>query len=566
MIRRSCFLKTTALAGGVTLLAFPALADAIDDWLPEFQPTTISADAQRAELEWFRDAAQPLAGMEINVISEAIDTHKYESETLAKAFTEITGITVNHVTVGEGEVVEKLLTQIQSGQNVFDAYVNDSDAIGSHFRGDYVTNLTDWMAGEGADFTSPTLDLQDFMGLSFTTGPDGKVYQLPTQQFPSVYYFRKDWFDREDLQAQFKAKYGYDLGVPLNWTAYEDIADFFSNEVKEIDGERVYGHIDHGKKDVSLSWRIGDKWFALAGVGSPGHPNGLPVDEWGIRVDGCNPVGASVERGGALNGPAANYGLTKYVDWVNKYAPPEARSWGGFDVYPIQHKGIAQSIHLYTLALPGLISDPYLQNEDGSSKFRVAPQPVGAYWREGMPKGYQDVGSWTLLESTPIDRKQASWLYAQFVTSKAVSLRKTIVGGTPIRLSDIESAHMDEHAESWAGLLEFYRGPGKDLWTPVGTNVPDYLRMTSMWWENLGNATTGAVTPQEALDTLAEQMDSHMARLERSRIQGDCGPRLNDAASAEEWFAKEGSPLAKLADERPAGQTIAYEELLETWK
>ena len=84
----------------------------------------------------------------------------------------------------------------------------------------------------------PTLDIDDFMGKSFTTGPDGKLYQLPDQQFANLYWFRKDWFDREDLQAQFKEIYGYDLGVPVNWSAYEDIAEFFSVHVKEIDGVR----------------------------------------------------------------------------------------------------------------------------------------------------------------------------------------------------------------------------------------------------------------------------------------------------------------------------------------
>ena len=94
------------------------------------------------------------------------------------------------------------------------------------------------MAGDWADVTSPTLDLDDFMGASFTTGPDGNLYQLPDQQFVNLYWFRKDWFDNPDFQARFKEKYGYDLGVPVNWSAYEDIAEFFTNDVKEIDGVR----------------------------------------------------------------------------------------------------------------------------------------------------------------------------------------------------------------------------------------------------------------------------------------------------------------------------------------
>ena len=43
--------------------------------------------------------------------------------------------------------------------------------------------------------------------------------------------------------------------MPTNWSAYEDIADFFSNDVKELDGKKVYGHMDYGKKDPS--------WLAL---------------------------------------------------------------------------------------------------------------------------------------------------------------------------------------------------------------------------------------------------------------------------------------------------------------
>src|SRR5690606_9090896 len=129
-------------------------------------------------------------------------------------------------------------------------------------------------------------------------------YQLPDQQFANVYWFRADWFARPDLREKFKAKYGYDLGVPTNWSAYEDIADFFTNDVKELDGKKVYGHMDYGKKDPSLGWRFTDAWLSMAGEGDKGIPNGLPVDEWGIRVDGCHPVGASMERGGGTNSPA----------------------------------------------------------------------------------------------------------------------------------------------------------------------------------------------------------------------------------------------------------------------
>ena len=199
------------LSGMILTLAFlaagPAQADmkAAEKWIDqEFQPSTLSRAEQLKEMEWFMEAAAPFKGMEIKVVSETIPTHEYESRTLAKAFYEITGIKVTHDLIQEGDVIEKLQVQMQSGKNVFDAYVNDSDLIGTHSRYGHVVNLTDWMAGEAKAVTLPTLDIDDFIGKSFTTGPDGKLYQLPDQQFANLYWFRYDWFSRPEFKKQFK--------------------------------------------------------------------------------------------------------------------------------------------------------------------------------------------------------------------------------------------------------------------------------------------------------------------------------------------------------------------------
>jgi len=107
------------------------------------------------EMQWFIKAAEPFKGMEINAVSETLTVHEYESKTLAKAFEEITGIKVKHDVIQEGDVVEKIQTQMQSGKNVYDAWINDSDFIGTHFRYGLTVDLTDWMAGEGKDVTNP---------------------------------------------------------------------------------------------------------------------------------------------------------------------------------------------------------------------------------------------------------------------------------------------------------------------------------------------------------------------------------------------------------------------------
>jgi glycerol transport system substrate-binding protein len=560
---------TTAM---LMLFTTSASADtaAAQKWVDaEFQPSTLSKAQQMTEMEWFIKAAKPFKGMKIKVVSETIPTHEYESKVLAKAFKEITGIDVTHDLIQEGDVIEKLQTQMQSGENIFDAYINDSDLIGTHSRYGYVVNLTDWMSGEGKDVTLPTLDIDDFMGKSFTTAADGKLYQLPDQQFANLYWFRYDWFSRADLKAQFKKLYGYELGVPVNWSAYEDIAEFFSEHVQEIDGKAIYGHMDYGKKAPDLGWRFTDAWLSMAGAGDKGIPNGKPVDEWGIRVDeNDRAVGASVSRGGATNGPAAKYSLRKYMEWLRKYAPPGALGMDFYQSLPSLAKGnVAQQIFWYTAFTSSMVEKgTAVVNDDGTPKWRMAPSPHGPYWEEGMKLGYQDCGSWTLMKSTPVDRRKAAWLFAQFVVSKTVSLKKAHVGLTPIRDSDIRDESFTKRAPQLGGLVEFYRSPARVAWTPTGTNVPDYPKLAQLWWQNIGEAVAGEVTVDTAMNNLAREQDKVLIRIARSKSQGDMGPKMNDERDEAYWLKQPGSPKAKLANEKPQGETVNYDDLIKAWR
>jgi glycerol transport system substrate-binding protein len=535
--------------------------------------SSLSREDQEAEMQWFIDAAAPFSGMEIKVVSETITTHEYEAQVLAPAFEAITGIKVTHDLIGEGDVVERLQTQMQSGENIYDAYINDSDLIGTHWRYKQVRNLTDWMAGEGADVTNPNLDLDDFIGLSFTTGPDDKLYQLPTQQFANLYWFRHDWFTDPKTMEDFQAAYGYELGVPVNWSAYEDIAEFFTGRDMSYAGgpeSGVFGNMDYGKKDPSLGWRYTDAWMSMAGMGDVGEPNGLPVDEWGIRVnENSQPVGSCMARGGATNSPAAVYAIEKAKQWLVNYAPPAAQGMTFAEAGAVPAQGsIAQQMFWYTAFTADMVGDgaTAVLNEDGTPKWRMAPSPHGVYWEEGMKVGYQDAGSWTLMESTPVDRAQAAWLYAQFVISKTVDVKKSHVGLTFIRESTIDHESFTERANKLGGLVEFYRSPARLQWSPTGTNVPDYPKLAQLWWQNIGDALSGGKSTQEALDSLCEEQERVMERIERAGVQADIGPKLNEEQDPEYWLSQPGAPKPKLENEEEEPITVAYEELIKSWQ
>ncbi|HOS96499.1 MAG TPA: carbohydrate ABC transporter substrate-binding protein, partial [Deltaproteobacteria bacterium] len=208
--------------------------EAVRKWAFIFEPSVLSHKERVRELSWFQEASRPLKGVLVRSVAENIETHYWESRVLAKAFEDITGIVVIHEIIPEGYLVPRITEQIEQGKLLHDIYVNDADLIGYHLRTRAVVDLTEYMNGEGRAFTNPYLDLKDFLNLEFGQDYDGHQLQLPDQQFANLYWFRYDWFSRPDIKAQFKKRYGYELGVPVNWAAYEDIAEFFTTT--KIDG------------------------------------------------------------------------------------------------------------------------------------------------------------------------------------------------------------------------------------------------------------------------------------------------------------------------------------------
>ncbi|HOP64213.1 MAG TPA: carbohydrate ABC transporter substrate-binding protein [Spirochaetota bacterium] len=543
----------------------PGNKQKIDKWVEVLQPSVLDREERMAELLWFAEASKNLRGITITSVAENIETHYWESRVLARAFKDITGINVVHKIIPEGKLVPLLVGQIEQGKHNFDIYVNDADLIGYHLRTKKVVNITEYIINEGKEYTNPRLDIADFLNPEQGQDYDGNQLQLPDQQFANLYWFRYDWFTRNDIKTKFLEKYGYELGVPVNWSAYEDIAEFFTTT--PIDGRRVYGHFDYGKPSPSLGWRFTDAWLALAGVGDKGLPNGYPVDEWGIRVENRIPAGSSVSRGGAINGPAAVYALEKYITWMRRYAPAESLTLEWHDAGPLCSRGdIAQNIFQYITWL----SDPRFHtpgspvcDKNGRPLWRVAPTPHGRYWDKGMKLGYQDAGCWTIPSDTRGKKLAASWLWAQFCVSKTVSLKKFIIGGTPVRKSTVFSDYLTEHMDEYGGIIEFYRSSDVKRFTGSGRNVPHYPSMSKVWWTNIADAIKEKTTPQQAMNNIAIEQDRIMSKLKMKA----CSPVLNRKKPQSEWLDKHpGDVSPKRPRHREKPLTVPYEVILENWK
>jgi glycerol transport system substrate-binding protein len=271
-----------------------------------------------------------------------------------------------------------------------------------------------------------------------------------------------------------------------------------------------------------------------------------------------------VQRGGALDGPAAVYALTKYLEWLNKFAPPESKQWGTYDGQPQAAKGdIAQMIFVYGFVFAGKAfhrpGSPVV-DKDGKPVWRVAPTPRGRYWDEGMKVGYQDAGSWTIPWNVRGKYRAAAWLWAQFCLSKTVSVKKFLAGGTPVRKTTVSHPHILENAFRWGGLVEFYNSPERKRWTGTGPNVPHYPALSSIWWTYIARAVKGELTPQQAMTGLAMAQDEAMAKFKLEYY----APELNPLRSRDYWLNQPGAPKRERKPQKPV--TIPYDELIQQWK
>ena len=63
----------------------------------------------------------------------------------------------------------------------------------------------------------------------------------------------------------------------------------------------------------------------------------------------------------------------------------------------------------------------------------------------------------------------------------------------------------------------------------------------------------------------AAQLGLKTAVVEKDKTYGGCGPRLNPEKDPKEWLGKPNGPKAKLANEKPKGETADYDEIVKRW-
>jgi glycerol transport system substrate-binding protein len=100
--------------------------------------------------------------------------------------------------------------------------------------------------------------------------------------------------------------------------------------------------------------------------------------------------------------------------------------------------------------------------------------------------------------------------------------------------------------------------------------VPDYPKLAQLWWQAIGDASSGAKTAQEAMDSLCAEQERCWSASSVPACRATSGrssTRSIRSSTGSKLAKKEGNiaPQPKLANEKPQGETVDYDTLIKTW-
>ena len=124
---------------------------------------------------------------------------------------------------------------------------------------------------------------------------------LPAMADAVGWTYRKDWFAKPELRAEFKAKYNRELEPPKTWDELLEVSKFFTG--KEIDGKKVYGS------------------YIFTERGSEGITMGVTNAMYNYGFDYMDPK-EPYHMKGVVNSAGAAKGMDVYKELFNCCQPP----------------------------------------------------------------------------------------------------------------------------------------------------------------------------------------------------------------------------------------------------
>jgi len=173
--------------------------------------------------------------------------------TLMQDYEAVAGVKVKVIQEPWSTFLNRVTTEWAGRGTSFDLVVGDSQWLGQGATGGHYVDLTDFLKSTGlADSVTEAT-------LKYYGEYDGKYWAFPTEGDADGWAYRKDLFEDPKEKEAFKAKYGYELGVPKTWAELMDIAKFFTRKDENLYGVAIYTQKDYdaltmGVENVMFSY------------------------------------------------------------------------------------------------------------------------------------------------------------------------------------------------------------------------------------------------------------------------------------------------------------------------
>ncbi|WP_417721060.1 ABC transporter substrate-binding protein [Salipiger sp.] len=385
---------------------------------------------------------------------------------LSKGFEAESGHTMHFEFVPWPNFADRMLNELNSGGQLCDLMIGDSQWIGGGAESGHYIKLNDFFEANG-------ITMDDFIPATVTgysEWPKGTPNYWALPAFGDVvgWTYRKDWFEKPELQAEFQEKYGRPLDVPATLEELKDIAQFFQG--REIDGNTVYGaaiYTERGSEGITM-----------------GVTNALY--NYGFLYE--NPD-QPYDLDGFVNSDGAVAGLEYYKDLYDTGTPPGSSNWYmGEDIDAYKSGQVALQMN-FAFIWPGVNADPNV----GGDKSGYFANPAG-------PAGqFAQLGGQGISVVAYSQKQDAALEYIKWFAQPEVQSQWWKMGGYSALKAVVEDPgfassqpYAQTFLDSMAIVKDFWAEPAyADLLLAMQARVHDYV-------------VAGNGTAKEALDGLVE--------------------------------------------------------------
>jgi multiple sugar transport system substrate-binding protein len=371
---------------------------------------------------------------------------------LSKDFEEQSGHTMNFEFVPWTSFADRMLNELNSGGQLCDLMIGDSQWIGGGAENGHYVKLNDFFDANG-------ISMDDFLPATVTG------YAEWPKNTPN-YYALPAYAERPEFQTEFMDTYGYALAAPETLGQLKDIAEFFQG--RDIDGTTVYGAAIYTER------------------GSEGITMGVTNALYNFGFEYENPD-QPYDLEGFVNSEGAVAGLEFYKELYDVGTPPGSSNWYmGENIDAFRSGQVAMQMN-FAFVWPGVEADETV----GGGNSGYFPNPAG-------PAGqFAQLGGQGISVVAYSEKQDAALEYIQWFAQPEVQQRWWDLGGASALRAVVEApdfATSQPYAQTFLDSMAIV----KDFWAE-----PAYADLLIATQERMHNyVIAGEGTAQEALDGL----------------------------------------------------------------